>query len=330
LKILNDILDLSKIEAGKFQIKNQTFDLKPMFERVNGLFAALTRNKDLKLSIALDKNIPEKIVTDENRLYQVITNLVSNAVKFSEKGEIKLNMVLDSHFKEQMVILVEVSDTGPGIRVNEKEQLFIPFSQVDDNQTKKTEDTGLGLAITKKLVELMGGNIGVQNNKGKGCTFFFTFTACKPRNLDLNNEPEKKDIKIINPNLEGLRVLCVDDKKVNQKVVTLMLNHANCSATLASNGKEALGLMENNEFDIILLDIVMPVMDGLTTIREMKKRFPYHPPVIALSANVMEGDREEYLAAGMNDYISKPVKAEELYQKLILWNNYRMSEQFKM
>jgi PAS domain S-box-containing protein len=330
LKILNDILDLSKIEAGKFQIRNQTFDLKPMLERLRGLFAALTRNKDLKLSITLDENIPEKIVTDENRLYQVITNLVSNAVKFSEKGEIKLNMVLDSHLKEQMVILVEISDTGPGIRENEKEQLFIPFSQVDENQTKKTEGTGLGLAITKKLVELLGGNIGVQNNKGKGCTFFFTFTAFKPRNLYINKEPEKKDIKITNPNLDGLRVLCVDDKKVNQKVVTLMLTHANCVVTLASNGKEALEAMENNEFDIILLDIVMPVMDGITTIREMKKRFPYHPPVIALSANVMEGDREEYLAAGMNDYISKPVKAEELYQKLILWNNYRMSEQFKM
>jgi PAS domain S-box-containing protein len=329
LDILNDILDLSKIEAGKFQIKTQTFNLEPMLERIKGLFAALTKHKELVLKIELDKKIPEKIVTDENRLYQVITNLVSNAVKFSDTGEIILSVTLESALKDQLVLLVEVKDNGPGIKESEIDTLFIPFNQLDDISVKKNEGTGLGLAISKKLVELLGGNIGVENNKDKGCTFYFTFTACIPRVKYPKNGKPKEEVEIINKDLSGIRVLCVDDKKVNQKVVTLMLTHVNCIVSLASNGKEALDNLDKNEFDIILLDIVMPEMDGIETIKEIKKRFPNHPPVIALSANVMEGDKEEYLASGMNDYISKPVHAEELYQKITFWNNYRLAKQLK-
>jgi len=333
LHILNDILDLSKIEAGKFPIRSNAFYLDAMLNRINGLFTSLAKNKKLKLKITVDKNIPPQIITDENRLYQVIINLVSNAVKFSQSGEIKLNVDLENQGKSKLTIKVSISDTGPGINEADMGQLFLPFMQIDNTSTEKIEGTGLGLAISKKLVDLLGGNIGVENNKGRGCTFYFTFTAQIPR-ADFAIQQDKnagkgKTIGSSFEKLEGLRILCVDDKKVNQKVVSLMLKNVKCHVTLASNGVEALELMDKNVFDVILLDIVMPIMDGITTMREIKKRFASPPPVIALSANVMEGDKEEYLSEGMNDYISKPVNSEELFQKLAFWANYKSKPENK-
>jgi PAS domain S-box-containing protein len=331
LNILNDIIDLSIIEAGKFRIKSQTFSLKDMLEKIRGLFAALTRHKELSLKINVDNKIPTHIITDESRLYQVLTNLVSNAVKFTETGEILLNVKIENAHKDQMELLVEVIDSGPGIKPSQLENIFKPFELSDDGiNNKQNEGTGLGLAISKKLVELLGGNIGVVNNSKRGCTFYFTFTITLPKMKVPNNKlPAHQNVNIIEKNLKGVKVLFVDDQKVNQKVISLMLKHVQCEVTIASNGKEALKLIGENDFDIILLDIVMPIMDGRTAFRELRKKYPYHPPVIALSANVLEEDKEEYLADGMNDYISKPVNAEVLYQKLTYWYNYRLAQQLK-
>ena len=332
LHILNDILDLSKIEAGKFSIRSHAFYLEALLNRINGLFISLAKNKKLKLKITVDENIPAEIITDENRLYQVIINIVSNAVKFSNSGEIKLDLKLEKQEKNNLTIKVSISDTGPGIKESDMDQLFMPFIQIDNSYAEKNEGTGLGLAISKKLVDLLGGNIGVVNNKGKGCTFYFTFTANRPR-TEFAKQQDKNTKEKSNENgfekLVGLRILCVDDKKVNQKVVSLMLKNAKCDVTLASNGLEALELMDKNVFDVVLMDIVMPLMDGITAMREIKKRFANHPPIIALSANVMEGDKEEYLAEGMNDYISKPINSVELYQKLALWAKYSQQQTTK-
>ncbi len=318
LNIINDVLDLSKIEAGKLMLKPVDFSLFETLKKVKGLFSALTKQKVLDFNINIDKNVPEFIRADENRLLQVITNLISNAVKFTPEGSVELNIMLKNKDDKDLELFVEVSDTGIGISEEAMGFLFKPFSQIDTSLNRSHEGTGLGLSICRSIVKLMNGDIGVKNNiKGKGTTFYFSFNAVL---LDKKILPSQS--RIISDDTElnlNIDVLLVEDKIINQKIIKMMLENAGCRVKLAYNGQQALDIMESSKFDIIFLDIQMPVMDGVTANKHMRKRFDDLPPIIALSANALEGDAEKYINAGMDDYISKPVRSEDLYDKILSW-----------
>jgi PAS domain S-box-containing protein len=318
LNILNDVLDLSKIEAGKLQLKPVDFSLRHTLDKVKGLFAALTKQKVLEFIIVVNPDVPEFINADENRLLQVFTNLISNAVKFTPEGEVKIVVELVRKMDNEVEIYVEVNDTGIGITEESMDKLFQPFIQVDTSMKRIHEGTGLGLSICRSIVSLMKGEIGVKNNvEGKGTTFFFTFRARKIDAIEAVRQSYEHEIQD-SYNL-GLEVLLVEDKIINQKIIRMMLENAGCQVKLAYNGQQALDILEGNKFDIIIMDIQMPVMDGVTANNIMRKRFKNLPPVIALSANALEGDAEKYINAGMDDYISKPVRSEDLYAKIIKW-----------
>lgn len=323
MSIINNILDLYRIEAGKFRLNNRSFNIFELFERVRNLFNALTRNKEIKLHLEIDSSIPARMITDEKRLYQVMSSLVSFIIKYSEKGNVRVHIQLESMVVDKLVILVEVKDDCSVLDQNELKSLLNPSDYYHEAFLQKNDNSSLNLAISKKLVELLGGTIHIEKNKrsSRGNTITFTFFATLDNEENLRNKQQKSSERIIS-SIEGLRVLCVEDRKLNQKVINLMLSHVDCQVAMADNGREALELMEKNQFDIVLLDMVMPVMDGVTTLKNIKEKFKQHPPVIALTANVLEEDKEEYFAAGVADYISKPIHAPELYQKLAYWHEY--------
>ena len=318
LNIINDVLDLSKIEAGKLQLKPINFSISEMLEKVKGLFAALTKQKVLGFDIIVDDDVPEYIKADENRLLQIITNLISNAVKFTPDGSVTLKVKLNDQDDNKVSIYVEVSDTGIGIKEESMDKLFQPFSQLDTSAKRTHEGTGLGLSICRNIVKLMNGNIGVKRNpEGKGSTFYFSFNAVETKKSAVF---KKKPKKLMDDKLDlKIDVLLVEDKIINQKIIKMMLENAGCRVKLAYNGLQAIEIMEKKTFDLIILDIQMPVMDGVTANKVMREKFDKMPPVIALSANALEGDAERYINEGMDDYISKPVRSEDLYEKILQW-----------
>jgi hypothetical protein len=257
------------------------------------------------------------IKIDETRLLQVITNLVSNAVKFTNNGSIDVKLFKIKEFGDKVHFRIEVTDTGIGIAKENQTRLFDFFSQVDANLTSNIKGAGLGLAISKQLVSLMDGEIGVESEPGKGSKFWFTFKAKKTE-----EKPEIENIKVTSgkePINMGITILLAEDKILNQKVVSMMLQNAGCKVEIANNGLEALELFSENKFDIILMDIHMPDMDGITALNQLKEKYKQLPPVIGLSASAMEGDAEKYINKGLDDYLAKPVKFNDLYHKIMEW-----------
>ncbi len=320
LNIINNILDLSMTETGKLHLNNKSFKFSDLIKKTEALFYALTRHKDLNLAIEHDPNIPDYISTDKDRLFQVITNLLSNAVENSESGSIAIRTKLDRIHEDQLTVLLEVADNSKTVDSRVLKSIYKSYDLGQSLFVQGNEGSDSAIAISQKLVELLGGTIGFHaNNKKHGRTFYFTFLAkvLTPDNYpeNLSAEKQMEDLK----NLEGSKILYVEDKVVNQKVIALMLKHVKCNVDLAENGKQAIEMMLNKDYDVVLLDMVMPVMDGLETMRVMKSKFKMHPPVIALSANVLEADKKKYFSYGVADYISKPVKSEDLYEKLLKW-----------
>ncbi len=284
-EIINLILDYSKIESGQITLKHEIFTLKSLFENVTGLFSSIC-HKNIELKTTISRQIPKYIKTDKNRLNQILNNLVSNAVKFTEKGTISINAKLaeprdsSNYYPESdtVKIKIEVKDTGPGISTELQKELFKPFSQADAPEIGYFEGTGLGLSICKELAEMLGGEIGVNSKPGKGSTFWFTFTA---KAVD---KPEKKcDIAIMQEKYKeapACSILLVDDKKVNQMVVSLMLKHHGHNVDTAGNGQEAIEKYESGKYDIILMDIQMPVMDGVEATKKLKQKYKKIAPCI--------------------------------------------------
>ncbi len=317
LNIVNDILDLSKIEAGKMEVRPVVFNLKKSGEKIFNLFSAIAKQKGIDLSLEYDKRLPNMIYADDHRLEQIVTNLVSNAIKFTSEGFVKIRYNLLEYLENEIDIGVEVIDSGIGISRENQLKLFDMFSQVDTSDTRTFEGAGLGLSISQKLAELLGGNIGIESELKKGSRFWFRFYA---RKLSKDEISEAKDVIEIDkvPQL-GYNVLLVEDKKTNQMVISLMLEEAKCKVEVASNGEEALQKFEPELFDFILMDIQMPIMDGLTTVKTLRKDFASDelPPIIGLSAKAMEGDSEYYISQGMDEYLTKPISANRLYQKIL-------------
>ncbi len=317
LNLINDILDISKIEAGKLVLYPKTIDICSIFKKVESLFKYSAKQKNNTL--CFDCNTLEKyfIKIDETRLLQVITNLVSNAIKFTNNGNIDVKLFKIDETGDKVLFKIEVTDTGIGIAKENQTQLFDFFSQVNANLANNIKGAGLGLAISKQLVNLMKGEIGIESEPGEGSKFWFTFKAKKTGEKPV--QETIKPAKGIEPVNLGITILLAEDKILNQKVVSMMLQNAGCKVEIANNGLEVLELFSEGKFDIILMDIHMPHMDGITALNKLKEKFEKLPPVIGLSASAMEGDAEKYINKGLDDYLAKPVKFNDLCHKIIEW-----------
>ena len=335
LSVINDILDFSKIEAGKLTFETLDFDLHEAVEGCLELLAQRAQGKGLELASLIESNVPVQLRGDPGRLRQVLTNLVSNAIKFTERGEVVVKVSLEKQTDTDALVRFEVKDTGIGIAAETKEHLFQPFRQADASMSRKFGGTGLGLAISKDLVEIMKGEVGVESAVGKGSTFWFT------ARLALQSESSESRSAIgsvatgaagqarkVSPPLnlsaradQKLRVLLAEDNIVNQEVAQGQLHKLGYQADVVADGNEVLEALRRSRYNVILMDCQMPELDGYETtgrIRQFEqqriKPFDWKAPIhiIAMTAHAMRGDREKCLTAGMNDYLSKPVRQDEL------------------
>lgn len=315
LAIINEILDLSKLEAGKMSVKPNIFNIHKLIQQVKDLFIPVIRDKEVNLKIEIEPEVPEFINADETKVNQVMTNLVSNAAKFTEEGTIRIRLLKD----QENFLKVEVIDTGAGIDKEDMNKLFQKFTQLNTPTKRKYAGTGLGLTICQHLVTLMEGEIKVASEKHKGSNFNFTFryeNVDQTKHLDqFFKSPEKEN----KPQQINAHVLVVEDNTVNQQVVSLMLKKFGCTTDIAKNGIEALNKVKEEKYDLILMDIQMPLMDGMEATMILKTKYQDVPPIIGLSANAMEGDAEKYIKDGMDDYLAKPITSDQLIKKLQKW-----------
>jgi len=320
LALINDILDFSKIEGGKLELEAMPFDLIDCIEASIGLVAQAAARKGLSLSYSIEESVPTNIISDVTRLRQILANLLSNAVKFTNKGEISI-IVSSKKEGDSDFIQFAIRDTGIGIPKDRMDRLFQSFSQIDTSMTRKYGGTGLGLAISKRLVELMDGSIWVESEEGKGSTFFFTINTKEAPCVSISKAAKKADIvrhKLTSDTGRSpLRILLAEDNIVNQKVGLRMLERLGYHADVAANGLEVIQALERESYDVILMDIQMPEMDGLEAARRIRM-LPEGDQIyiIAITAHALKGDKETCFNAGMNDYISKPVRIEDLHDAL--------------
>jgi|GEM_PF-273051 len=319
LSILNDILDISKLETGKMVLRPSTVNIRKTFEKLHALYWQQSHAKNLDFQVIVDKEVPEFLCVDETRLLQVLCNLVANAIKFTNSGAVSVLLQLQQPTEGSGIFSVEVKDTGIGISNEDQHSLFSYFSQVDSSLTKRFGGAGLGLVITKELCRLLGGEVGVHSKPGKGSTFWFTFQA---ENIVGVDEQEQAILpqQAFTFSGERPRVLIVDDNAVNLKVASEIMKNAGCDVELALNGVEAVSKASTGDFKIILMDIQMPVMDGISATKTIRMiPMEYRPTIIAMTAYNLLEDKEKYLSSGLDDYIAKPIKAERLVDKVKDW-----------
>lgn len=311
LSIINDILDFSKLEAGKMSVENENIDIKQFVEEIIKTHVPRVMEKGLQLHYNIPTSIPEYIIGDPKRIRQVLNNLLSNAIKFTEIGEINLSIRRISRMEDMVELEFSVEDTGIGIDSGDIGKIFTTFGQVDNSITRKVGGTGLGLVISKQLVEMMGGKLWVESEKGKGSKFYFTLAA----KIGKKSEVRKKELQPIIITENPQRILLVEDDLINQKVIMKMLQRKGHIVELSASGEEALAIYETGKYDIILMDIQMPGIDGIETANRIKEIDgpDNHTPIIALTAYALKGDRERYLAMGMDEYVSKPINIYELF-----------------
>ncbi len=321
LTIINDILDFSKIEAGKLELETVAFNVRSCLQEAVKLMDCRARQKGLELSCEIDANMPEYIYGDPIRLRQILLNLVGNAVKFTERGSIVVTGAAHKARSGGMELQLKVRDTGIGIPLEKQSTIFEAFAQADGSMTRRFGGTGLGLTISSRLISLMGGAISVESAPGHGSCFRFNIQA-EPASgpsqtldqtaAEVSRLPEKSAA-------HAIRALLVEDNPVNQQVVFRLLEKHGHQVTLASNGREALEALIQGEFDIVLMDVQMPVMTGLEAteaIRRTERGSGRRVPIVAMTAHAMKGDRELCLASGMDGYIAKPIQPKDLLDAL--------------
>ncbi|NJL72544.1 MAG: response regulator [Candidatus Competibacteraceae bacterium] len=324
LGLIYDILDYSKIEAGKLELHLSDFNLKEVLHGCTNLLAQKASQKGLTIESLVWEEIPSMVRGDPARLRQILINLLTNAVKFTDNGTIKIEARLEKQTAEEILLYISVRDTGIGMDEKTLAQLFQPFTQADNSVTRRYGGTGLGLSICKRLANLMGGDIGVTSNMKEGSTFWFTLK------LKASESQEASQVK---PAVQPLResgsnnlppVLVVEDNQVNQRLALMQLSSLGLEGVTVNNGREALKAYEENRYSLILMDCQMPEMDGFEATREIR-RFEErqggktHVPIVAMTAQAMAQDREECLAAGMDAFISKPVTLNSLQAILSDW-----------
>jgi two-component system, sensor histidine kinase and response regulator len=314
LRLVDDILDFSRIEAGKLHIDHIAMEPKKVLQSAINMNAVQAHDKDLSLIIDIDAAMPARIMGDPWRTQQILVNLISNAVKFTSQGHITVSLHKSNQSGESRpMALFSVSDTGIGMSQEQQQRLFQSFTQGDDSITRQYGGTGLGLAISKQLCELMGGEIWVQSEVGKGSTFSFTLPLNQP--LDDSVLPQKsgRANTPAAPDFSGYALLLVDDNSINCEVAKGMLSKTGIVVDVATNGLQALEKLQQQPFDLILMDIQMPGLDGLSATQRIREELKLQTPVIAMTAHAMASDRQKSLQAGMDDHLAKPIEPAELY-----------------
>ena len=341
LALINDILDLSRIEAGKLRVDHAEFSLPSALAETASMFALQARAQGLEFISNLGPGLPEWVVGDPGRLRQVLTNLLGNAIKFTERGQVALKAEALSQTRDGVQLKFTVHDSGIGIPSIEQGRLFDTFTQVDESNTRKYGGTGLGLAISKQLVELLGGEIGFESEPGKGSRFWFTanfgksarpapqinvqaprVAAAKSQTGTAQRAESPTPAAEPGQALESsMRILLAEDNEINQRITLRLLQKLGLTADAVVNGREAVEALEKRKYDVVLMDCQMPDMDGFeaTAVIRSREGSSRHQTICALTANAMDGDRERCLAAGMDDYISKPVGLEKLREALDRW-----------
>ena len=335
LALISDILDLSKIEAGKMELEETDFDLRAEIRSTVKLLTIHAREKRLELLTPVDLQLPNRLRGDAGRLRQILNNLMGNALKFTSKGSVTLEIRKEREDDSTVALRFLIHDTGIGIPAEKLESIFAPFTQADGSTTRSYGGTGLGLTISRQLAELMGGSIGVESRPGKGSTFWFTAVLEKQTVIPCSPSPPRKGSSICStvrgrlemgkPGGGVTRLLLVEDEPINQMVITVTLEKFGFLVDLAENGREALTALENNDYTLVLMDCMMPVLNGFETtaaIRDENSAVRNHLiPVIALTANAFTDDQLLCRAAGMNDYLSKPVDFVELLKMIATWTS---------
>ncbi|MBF0120914.1 MAG: response regulator [Desulfobacterales bacterium] len=328
LSLINDILDFSKIEAGKMDLEIIDFNLSKIIEEVVKILWLKAEEKGLKLIYEIEKNLHIYLRGDPARLRQILINLVNNSIKFTNKGTVKIHLDRDKETETHLTIRFSITDTGIGIPKDRIDRMFKPFSQADTSTTRKYGGTGLGLSISKKLVEMMNGVIGVESKEGYGSTFWFT-AVFEKGDVIISEQVEAVDQELFfTPELiplKPIRILLVEDNLFNQQVSLALLKKFKLSADIANNGKEAIEILEKRLYDLVLMDVEMPEMDGIeaTKIIRQSNSENQNVLIIAMTANVLKGSRERYIEAGMNGYIAKPVNPIELLS--VINSNFSIS-----
>jgi len=313
LTIINDILDISKIEAGMMRIESTFFGIRGLIYSVQTLFAGKMKEKGLDFTIAIDERIPDELSGDPTRLTQILTNMIGNAMKFTSEGAIRVAVDDKGREGNHIRIGFVISDTGIGIAKENLADIFDRFRQAEDSITRNYGGTGLGLAIAKDLIALQGGEIAVESEPGKGTIFRFTIPyeiAGEPAGVSEVIEP----IGMGYSDYRHIRVLVVEDNKMNQSLLKHLLTGWKLSFVMVQNGIEALEELRNGRFDLVLMDVQMPGMDGYTATQEMRTKLKLQTPVLAMTAHAFPGEREKCLSYGMNEYIAKPIEEKELFR----------------
>ncbi len=321
LALLNEILDFSRIESGRIELDPTPGDLRDCIGAVVRLLAMRAEEKSVALKFDVTPAVPDFVVADFSRLRQILVNLVGNALKFTERGEVALRIEQEHRDDNEVTLRFSVSDTGIGIPAEKLGAIFEEFEQADRSTTRRYGGTGLGLAITSRLVNLMGGQIEVESRMGHGSTFSFSlaFPVADDQQVDDNQDTCEATTKSAKLSLEPLRILLAEDGATNQLVATMMLSERGHQVTVANDGREAVELSAKESFDLILMDLEMPEMDGLQAtqlIRARERGTVTHLPIIAMTAHAMESDEQRCLDAGMDMYIAKPIRQETLFETI--------------
>ena len=320
MNILNDILDLSKIESNKMALESIPFDIEKTIESVIAMFDQQAKMKGLNLHMHMDKNIPRYIMGDPTRLHQVLSNLVNNGIKFTSEGEVILRVKSDQKKESNaLMMIIEVQDTGIGIKENQLDKLFQTFTQIDQSHTRLYGGTGLGLKITKTLVELMEGSIDVKSEYGKGSTFTVRIPfeiSENPLQSSVEDNFGFKKNKGNPEELEKAKVLVAEDQELNQEIMVELLERKGVSCDVAENGAEAIEKFKEESYDLILMDCQMPVMDGYEASKNIRNMKGEQPEIIAMTAYAMKDDEKKCIDAGMDGYLSKPIDLNQL-EKII-------------
>jgi signal transduction histidine kinase/ActR/RegA family two-component response regulator len=322
LTVINNILDFSAIESGKITLDEKSTDLKSCVDEVMGAFMARTNQAGILLQCQIAEDVPPRILTDSDRLRQILTNLIGNSVKFTPQGEIRIRVFMTGSLPppeahaDSVVIGFEITDTGIGIEAEQFGQLFRSFSQVDPSGTRQYGGAGLGLTISDQLVHLLNGRINVESEPGKGSRFSFTI-ATRPAPLKTASTTLATIPRLAEK--YPLQILLAEDNPINRQLAVMILDKMGYAPGLAENGKEVLDQLQKVPFDLIFMDIQMPEMDGLEATRHIRSRGVHQPVIIAMTANTTRKDRDDCLSEGMNDFLSKPVHLDELIRMMENW-----------
>jgi PAS domain S-box-containing protein len=312
LILINDILDISKIESGALELEHTTFSMHHSIHLLRKGLNVKAQEKGIKLRLISDSDLHGYHMGDPTRLNQVITNLVGNAIKFTNEGTVDIILDLVEDRKMEQVIRIAVKDTGIGIPADRLDSIFMKFSQADASTTRKFGGTGLGLNIANEIVHLMGGEIVVKSSVGEGSEFMFTITLTKSEAPKLE-EPNV----ILNKSLQGYRILLVDDNNINLFLAQTILSKWHAEVTSATNGEDAIKAVARDRYDLILMDLQMPVLDGFEATRIIRSDIKNNTPIIAFTANALNSEKEMCMSIGMNDYLTKPIQPETLFAAIM-------------